>query len=57
MDKKQAIERAGSAIALARLLGISRQAISQWGDQLPQARLWQLQAIKPEWFQDLTSKH
>jgi DNA-binding transcriptional regulator YdaS (Cro superfamily) len=50
MDKAQAIEKAGSAMALAKLLGITRQAISQWGDQVPQARLWQLKALKPQWF-------
>jgi len=50
MDKAQAIEKAGSAMALAKLLGITRQAISQWGDQVPQARLRQLKALKPQWF-------
>jgi DNA-binding transcriptional regulator YdaS (Cro superfamily) len=50
MDKQQAIEKAGSAMALARLLGVTRQAISQWGDELPQARLWQLKALRPAWF-------
>lgn len=50
MDKKQAIEKAGSAMALAKLLGITRQAISQWGDALPPARLWQLKALRPKWF-------
>ena len=50
MDKQQAIEKAGSAMALAKLLGITRQAISQWGDEIPQARLWQLKALKPSWF-------
>jgi DNA-binding transcriptional regulator YdaS (Cro superfamily) len=50
MDTQQAIEKAGSAMALAKLLGITRQAISQWGKELPQARLWQLKALKPSWF-------
>jgi DNA-binding transcriptional regulator YdaS (Cro superfamily) len=50
MDTQQAIEKAGSAVALAKLLGITRQAISQWGDKVPQARLWQLKALKPSWF-------
>jgi len=50
MDTQQAIEKAGSALALAKLLGITRQAISQWGDKVPQARLWQLKALKPSWF-------
>jgi DNA-binding transcriptional regulator YdaS (Cro superfamily) len=50
MDKAQAIQKAGSAMALAKLLGITRQAISQWGDTVPQARLWQLKALRPAWF-------
>lgn len=50
MDTKQAIEKAGSAMALAELLGITRQAISQWGDKVPPARVWQLKATRPEWF-------
>jgi len=37
-------------MALAKLLGITRQAISQWGDQVPKARVWQLMALRPEWF-------
>jgi hypothetical protein len=50
MDTKKAIKLAGTAMALAQLLGITRQAISQWGDQVPPARVWQLKAMKPEWF-------
>jgi DNA-binding transcriptional regulator YdaS (Cro superfamily) len=50
MDKQTAIQKAGSAMALAKLLGITRQAISQWGETLPPARVWQLKALKPEWF-------
>lgn len=50
MDTKQAIEKAGSAVALAELLGITRQAISQWGDSVPQARVWQLKVLRPGWF-------
>jgi hypothetical protein len=32
------------------MLGIQRQAVSQWGDEIPQARLWQLKVLRPEWF-------
>ena len=49
MDKKQLIEKAGSQVALAKLLGVSQAAISQWKG-VPEGRLWQLKAIKPEWF-------
>jgi DNA-binding transcriptional regulator YdaS (Cro superfamily) len=50
MKTKQAIQLAGSVIKLATLLGISRMAIYQWGEDVPQARLWQMKVIKPEWF-------
>jgi hypothetical protein len=53
MDKSQAIEKAGNATALARLLGITRQAIYQWGDELPIQRYWQLKVLRPEWFTNL----
>jgi DNA-binding XRE family transcriptional regulator len=53
MTKAQAIEKAGTATALARLLGITRQAIYQWGDELPIQRYWQLKVLRPEWFTNL----
>jgi predicted transcriptional regulator len=50
MDKKQLIEKAGNQKALAQLLGISQAAISQW-KTVPEARIWQLKSMKPEWFE------
>jgi hypothetical protein len=50
MTKDQAIALAGTSMALAKMLGIQRQAVSQWGDEIPQARLWQLKVLRPEWF-------
>lgn len=50
MDTKTAISLAGSNKELAALLGISPGAVSQWGARIPQARLWQLQLLRPEWF-------
>ena len=50
MTTQTAIEKAGSIKQLADLLGISRPAISQWGEQVPQMRVYQLKALKPEWF-------
>lgn len=52
MKTEQAIEHAGSARALADLLGITPSAISQWGDEVPEARYWQLRVLHPEWFAD-----
>jgi len=49
MEKEKAIINAGSVKILAELLGISRAAISQW-KVIPAARIWQLKAIRPEWF-------
>lgn len=45
-----AIEKAGSQALLAELLGITSSAITQWGDAIPQARVWQLRVMRPHWF-------
>jgi len=50
MEKERAIKLAGSVRKLAEMLGISRAAISQWGLNIPQARVWQLKAMQPQWF-------
>jgi len=49
MTKEEAIKLAGSQSELARLLGITRGAVHHW-NVLPQARIWQLQLLKPAWF-------
>ena len=35
-----AIKKAGTDAALARLLGINRQAVGQWNDIPPRRRAW-----------------
>jgi DNA-binding transcriptional regulator YdaS (Cro superfamily) len=55
MKKITAIAFAGNANKLANLLGINRSAISQWGEDVPQKRLEQLKALKPEWFDTLVA--
>ena len=50
MLKQQAIQLAGSQAKLAKLLGISRGAVWLW-KTIPQARIWQLKLIRPEWFE------
>ena len=50
MKKQYAIEKAGSRRALSEILGISQAAISMWGENIPQARVWQLKTLRPEWF-------
>jgi predicted transcriptional regulator len=49
MDKQKFIVLAGSQSDLAKLLGISQAAVSQWV-KVPQARIWQMKLLKPEWF-------
>ena len=49
MDKQKFIALAGSQRDLAKLLGISQAAVSQWV-KVPPARVWQLQVLKPSWF-------
>jgi predicted transcriptional regulator len=49
MDKNKFIALAGSQDELAKLLGISQAAVSQW-KTVPKARIWQLKLLKPEWF-------
>ena len=44
-----AIAKAGSKAKLARLLGVSRAAVTHW-KKLPNGRLYQLQVMQPEWF-------
>jgi DNA-binding transcriptional regulator YdaS (Cro superfamily) len=50
MSKEKAIQLAGSVKALAELLGISRPAIYQWGEDVPKMRVYQLKTLHPEWF-------
>jgi predicted transcriptional regulator len=49
MTKEQLIKLAGSQTELAKLLGISQPAVSAWVE-VPQARIWQLKVLRPEWF-------
>ena len=52
MTKDEAIKRAGSQAALARLLGVTRGAVWQW-KEIPDGRLYQLMVLRPEWFDRL----
>jgi len=45
MTKKEAIEAFGSAKALADALGITEAAVSQWGEILPELRVFQIRCI------------
>jgi hypothetical protein len=50
MEKQKAIKLAGSQTKLAEVLGVSQAAISQWGQDVPMMRIYQLKSLKPEWF-------
>lgn len=50
MKTSLAIKLAGTAAALAQLLGITPGAVSQWGEDVPDQRVWQLRVLRPEWF-------
>jgi len=52
MTKEQFITLAGSQTELAKLLGISQPAVAAW-KEVPQARIWQLKVLKPEWFKNI----
>ena len=45
MKTTEAIEYAGSAIALARMIGVTSGAISQWGETVPDAKQLLLQRL------------
>lgn len=45
MKKVKAIELAGSQAKLARLLKVSKGAVSQWGDDIPELRALQLEKL------------
>ena len=47
---QQAEAWAGGTVALAAIFGISHSAVSQWGEELPEARGYELQVKRPEWF-------
>ncbi|MBB1489077.1 Cro/CI family transcriptional regulator [Oceanospirillum sediminis] len=45
MNKKTAIDYFGSAAKLAKALGVSRSAVSQWDECIPPLRAFQIEHI------------
>lgn len=45
MKKSDAIDYYGTAVALAKALGINKSAVSCWGDSIPQGRAYQLEVL------------
>lgn len=56
MKTHEAIQKAKTATALASLLGISKSAVSHWGEDMPPLRVYQLKALKPSWFKTKPQK-
>lgn len=55
MKTKDAIDLAGSAAALARLLNITQGAVCQWGENVPDLRVYRLKELYPKWFKKKTA--
>lgn len=45
MKKEEALRLFGSASNLARVLGITRQAVSRWADDVPLLRAYQIRDV------------
>ncbi|MDO6525420.1 Cro/CI family transcriptional regulator [Motilimonas sp. 1_MG-2023] len=45
MQKTDAIKHFGSANKLANALGITRMSITQWGDEIPPRRAFEIERI------------
>lgn len=45
MTREDAITHFGTVKALASALGITHQAVYDWGEEIPEGRQWQIQAI------------
>lgn len=50
MKKQHAIKVAGSIKNLADILGLSFQAVFQWKENVPELRVYQLNALRPDLF-------
>lgn len=45
MTKSEAIAIFGSAAKVARALNISKAAVSEWGEEIPELRVYQIREI------------
>jgi len=45
MNKQTAIDFFGSASALAKALGVSKSAVSQWDEQIPMRRQFEIEHV------------
>ena len=56
MKTADAIKAFGTAAALADALGITRQAITNWGDDVPEVRRYHIEAVAKERGLELASQ-
>lgn len=45
MKKADAISHFGTTVKLASALGIAQSAVSQWGDEIPKLRAYEIERI------------
>lgn len=45
MKKDEAVALFGSAAKMARALGVTRQSINKWGDDVPPLRVYQIKEL------------
>jgi predicted transcriptional regulator len=50
MKTREVIEKLGSNAAVARLLGITHGAVSQWGEEPPLLQQYRLRELRPDLF-------
>lgn len=48
--KKHAIQAAKTGTALASVLGVTKQAVSAWPEELPELYVYRLRDRKPRWY-------
>lgn len=48
MTKDEAIALFGSSAEMARALGVTPQAVSKWGEELPALRVYQIKELQAQ---------
>lgn len=56
MKTDEVIKKLGGGAGVARLLGITRSAVAQWGDVVPELREFQLRQRRPDLFAEGDSR-
>lgn len=50
MNKRDLIAAAGSPSKLAEILGLTRQAVSDWGELVPELQQYRIRDLRRAWF-------